>query len=95
MSLEDGLAQTAKLGDKYDLKPVRRVVTGHTDDGKAVFWKDEYVKPLPVTMTSGESAVFAHPWTTDSGKYDLNDSRDLSLLEDNSKLSNEDGTVVR
>ena len=94
MSLQDGLAQTAKL-DNYDLKPVRRVVTGHTEEGKAVVWKDEYVKPLPVTMTSGETAVFAHPWTTDTGKYDLNDARDLSLLEDNSKLSNENGTVVR
>lgn len=93
-SLQDGLAQTTNLSG-YDLQPVRRVVTGHTEEGKAIIWKDEYVKPSPINMTTGQSAVFAHAWTTDTGKYDLNDVRDLAVLEDGAKLSNEEGTVVR
>jgi hypothetical protein len=94
VNLEDCKQQTARL-EGYRFEPVRRVVTGHSEEGQAYIWKDEPVKPLPVTMKTGETAVFAHPWTTDAGKYDLNDERDLSLFEDNSKLSNEDGCVVR
>lgn len=74
---------------------IRRVVTGHTAEGKAVVWKDEQIDAKPINTKDGGSARFAHLWTTDASPYDNADERDLALQEDGTKLSNSGGSVLR
>ena len=54
---------------------IRRVVTGHTADGKAVVIKDDLVRGLPV---EGGDAEFAIVWKTVQAPVDNDDSTDRS-----------------
>lgn len=85
------------MSDTIDaLSPtVRRIVTGHDAQGKAIVWKDEEVKATPVSTQDGASARFAHLWTTDKSPWDNADERDLAQKENGMKLSNTGGSVLR
>lgn len=74
---------------------IRRVVTGHDEQGKAIVWKDEEVKATPISTADGASARFAHLWTTDKSPWNNADERDLAQGETGLKLSNTGGSVLR
>jgi quercetin dioxygenase-like cupin family protein len=69
---------------------VRRVVTGHTPTGKAIFKSDSFQEME--NINSGE-AWFAKLWATDAMPADCNDIRDGALLPTGLSLAN--GTVLR
>ena len=56
-----------------DPKPVRRVVTGHDADGRAVFFADDSVVPAAYP---GQDAAFVKIWTTATVPADNNDPVD-------------------
>lgn len=67
---------------------IRRVVTGHTADGKAVIIKDDMVRGLPV---EGGDAQFAVVWKTVQAPVDNDDPTDRSseptgLVEPNGSI---------
>ena len=69
---------------------VRRIVTGHRGDGKAIIKSDRIFEPLPVP--SGD-AGFAKLWVTQTSPADNTDERDGAELA--SGLTCMDGTVLR
>ena len=69
---------------------VRRIVTGHRGDGKAIIASDRVFEPLPVA--SGDAA-FAKLWVTQTSPADNTDERDGAELA--SGLSCVDGSVLR
>ena len=69
---------------------VRRIVTGHRDDGKAIIKSDRVFEPVPVP--SGDAA-FAKLWVTQTSPADNNDERDGAELA--SGLTCMDGSVLR
>lgn len=71
-------------------KPVRRVVTGHDDQGRAVFTDDRDLTP---EMIGGEDAAFATIWATENVPADINDNRDGRELS--TGLTLEQGSVIR
>ena len=70
--------------------PVRRVVTGHDDNARAVFRSDEAFAPQ--TIPSGDAA-FALLWTTASVPADNNDETDGRKRE--AGLTLHKGSVIR
>ena len=69
---------------------IRRVVTGHTKDGTAIFIDDE--KFDPIIVPSGDAAM-ATIWTTESVPADLNDETDGR--ERNAGTTLNGGSVIR
>lgn len=69
---------------------IRRIVTGHNAQGKAVF-KSDAVQVME-NINNGE-AWFAKLWTTDAMPADCNDERDGALTPTGLALAN--GTVLR
>ncbi len=69
---------------------VRRIVTGHRSDGRAVIKSDRVFEPQPVP--SGDAA-FAKLWVTQTSPADNTDERDGAELP--SGLTCMDGTVLR
>jgi quercetin dioxygenase-like cupin family protein len=69
---------------------IRRVVTGHTPAGKAIFNSDACHEMD--NINNGE-AWFAKLWATDTMPADCNDPRDGALLSSGLSLAN--GTVLR
>lgn len=70
--------------------PVRRVVTGHDAEGRAVFRSDERFEPR--VIPSGDAAM-ALIWTTASVPADNNDETDGRDREAGTTLHN--GSVIR
>jgi quercetin dioxygenase-like cupin family protein len=73
-----------------DLPSVRRVVTGHDSDGRAIVRSDERFTTVPIP--SGDAA-FALLWTTDSVPADNNDETDGRLRD--AGLTLDRGSVIR
>lgn len=71
-------------------KPIRRVVTGHTEEGKAVFLTDEEFETL--VIPSGDAAM-ATIWTTATVPADCNDNIDGRLRDAGTTLKG--GSVIR
>ena len=69
---------------------VRRIVTGHREDGLAIITSDRVFEPLPIP--SGD-AGFAKLWVTQTSPADNNDTRDGAELA--SGLTCADGSVLR
>ena len=69
---------------------VRRIVTGHRGDGKAIIKSDRIFEPQAVP--SGDAA-FAKLWATQTSPVDNRDERDGAALA--SGLTCVDGTVLR
>jgi len=69
---------------------VRRIVTGHRDDGLAIITSDRVFEPQPVS--SGDAA-FAKLWVTQTSPADNTDERDGATLA--SGLTCMDGSVLR
>lgn len=72
------------------LKPVRRVVTGHNEQGRADFHSDKVFEPQPIA--SGD-ANFALIWTAPELPVDLNDSVDGR--DRDAGLTIKQGSVIR
>lgn len=70
--------------------PVRRIVTGHDDSGKAVFRSDDL---LPVDPIPSGDAAFSLIWTTASVPADNND--DTDGRERDAGLTLHQGSVIR
>jgi quercetin dioxygenase-like cupin family protein len=70
--------------------PVRRIVTGHDVQGKAVFRSDDL---LPVEPIPSGDAAFSLVWTTATVPADNNDETDGRLREAGLTLHN--GSVIR
>lgn len=56
---------------KNNLPPVRRIVTGHNEQGMAKVWKDEVVPQTRVGNHSEDYVSFALPWTSNSSPADV------------------------
>lgn len=70
--------------------PVRRIVTGHDEAGRAVFTADDL---LPVTPISSGDAAFSLIWTTASVPADNNDDTDGRSRD--AGLTLHQGSVIR
>lgn len=70
--------------------PVRRIVTGHDPDGKAMFRSDDL---LPVDPIPSGDAAFSLVWTTATVPADNNDETDGRLRDAGLTLHN--GSVIR
>jgi len=73
-----------------DAAQIRRVVTGHTADGRAVVRSDEFFRPQPIP--SGD-ADFALIWTTANVPADNNDEIDGRKRD--AGLTLHSGSVIR
>ena len=73
-----------------ELPPIRRVVTGHDREGRAVVHADERFATAPV---SGGDAAFALMWTTETVPADNNDETDGRLRD--AGLTLHKGSVIR
>ncbi|MEY4384302.1 MAG: hypothetical protein RI995_1844 [Bacteroidota bacterium] len=71
-------------------KPLRRIVTGHNEEGIAVFQHMESV--TPVVIPSGDAAM-ATLWTTASVPADCNDATDGAKRDAGTTLKG--GSVIR
>ena len=69
---------------------IRRIVTGHTKDGTAVFTSDE---TFETKMIPTGDAAFSLIWTTASVPADLNDATDGRLREAGTTFNG--GSVIR
>jgi len=69
---------------------IRRVVTGHTKEGKAIFTDDE---AFATQVIPTGDAAFAKIWTTAEVPADLNDDTDGRLREAGTTLHG--GSVIR
>lgn len=72
------------------LPPVRRVVTGHDANGRAVFKSDD---EFPTKIIPTGDAAFTLIWTTDTVPADNNDETDGRLRDAGLTLNN--GSVIR
>ena len=72
------------------LTPIRRVVTGHTSEGNAIFSSDESFET--VVIPTGDAAM-ATIWTTASVPADCNDETDGRLRDAGTTLKG--GSVIR
>ncbi len=70
--------------------PIRRVVTGHTEDGTAIFVSDESFET--VIIPTGDAAM-ATVWTTQTVPADCNDKTDGRLRDAGTTLKG--GSVIR
>lgn len=70
--------------------PVRRIVTGHDEAGRAVFTADDL---LPVTPIPSGDAAFSLIWTTASVPADNND--DIDGRSRDAGLTLHQGSVIR
>lgn len=73
-----------------ELPPIRRVVTGHDREGRAVVRADERFSTVPIP--SGDAA-FALMWTTQTVPADNNDETDGRLRD--AGLTLHQGSVIR
>jgi quercetin dioxygenase-like cupin family protein len=73
-----------------DLKAIRRVVTGHDDNGRSVFRSDEICTPMPV---AAGVANFALIWTTQTVPADNNTDEQGAQREAGLTLNG--GSVIR
>ena len=71
-------------------KPLRRIVTGHNEEGSAVFQHMESV--TPVVIPSGDAAM-ATLWTTATVPADCNDATDGAKRDAGTTLKS--GSVIR
>ena len=72
------------------LPPVQRVVTGHDDQGRAIFKSEDVT---PTTMIPSGDASFLLIWTTQTVPADNNDETDGRLRE--AGLTIDQGSVIR
>ncbi|MFY7908059.1 MAG: cupin domain-containing protein [Emticicia sp.] len=72
------------------LKPIKRIVTGHTDEGRATFIIDEEIE---TTVIPTGDAAMATIWSTAKVPADCNDNIDGRLLEVGTTLKG--GSVIR
>lgn len=71
-------------------QPIRRIVTGHTKEGKAIFTIDEEIET--VVIPTGDAAM-ATLWTSASVPADCNDQIDGRILDAGTTLKG--GSVIR
>ncbi len=76
--------------DSGNLWPVRRVVTGHDKNGKAIFHDDRKFSPQDIP---GGDAAFALMWTTPTVPADNNDPTDGRNRD--AGLTLHEGSVIR
>ncbi len=69
---------------------IRRIVTGHTSDGKAVFTGDEEYQPKIISTGDAEFSLI---WTTATVPADLNDTTDGRIRKAGTTLFG--GSVIR
>jgi quercetin dioxygenase-like cupin family protein len=79
-----------KLQSDSGLPLVQRVVTGHNDDGKAIFKSEDFA---PTQMIPSGDASFLTIWSTETVPANLNDERDGRALP--TGLTIERGSVIR
>lgn len=70
--------------------PIRRIVTGHTKEGKAIFTIDEEIET--VVIPTGDAAM-ATLWTSASVPADCNDQKDGRIRDAGTTLKG--GSVIR
>jgi quercetin dioxygenase-like cupin family protein len=70
--------------------PIRRIVTGHTKEGKAIFTIDEEIET--VVIPTGDAAM-ATIWTTANVPADCNDQTDGRIRDAGTTLKG--GSVIR
>ncbi|CAN1489516.1 hypothetical protein MCERE19_00153 [Spirosomataceae bacterium] len=70
--------------------PIRRIVTGHTQEGKAIFTIDEEIET--VVIPTGDAAM-ATLWTAASVPADCNDQTDGRIRDAGTTLKG--GSVIR
>lgn len=70
--------------------PIRRIVTGHSKEGKAIFTIDEEIETI--VIPTGDAAM-ATIWTTSVVPADCNDQSDGRLREAGTTLKG--GSVIR
>jgi quercetin dioxygenase-like cupin family protein len=70
--------------------PIRRIVTGHTDNGQAIFTIDEEIETI--IIPTGDSAM-ATIWTTATVPADCNDQTDGRIRDAGTTLKG--GSVIR
>ncbi len=71
-------------------QPIRRIVTGHNDEGKAIIRSDEQ---FYTEIISSEDAKMATIWTSQTVPADCNDEMDGRLREVGTTLKG--GSVIR
>ena len=69
---------------------IRRIVTGHTEDGKAIFTIDEEIETI--VIPTGDAAM-ATIWTTANIPADCNDQTDGRIRDAGTTLRG--GSVIR
>ncbi|MFX0557808.1 cupin domain-containing protein [Maribacter sp. CXY002] len=72
------------------MNQIRRIVTGHTKDGTAIFAIDESIEPL--VIPTGDAAM-ATIWTTETVPADCNDETDGRYRDAGTTLKG--GSVIR
>ncbi|KAH8111894.1 hypothetical protein DFH11DRAFT_1729021 [Phellopilus nigrolimitatus] len=78
--------------DRPDRTPVRRVVTGHTPEGKAVVLEDAQIEPRPF---KGSPSLFSGIFWTDTARPD-NDVQFRDLVKEHpQELVGADGSAFR
>ncbi|MFM6853794.1 MAG: cupin domain-containing protein [Sphingopyxis sp.] len=84
-----GIAASDVISDS-GLPPVRRIVTGHDDAGRAIFQSDDL---FPTKTIPTGDAAFTLVWTTQSVPADNNDPVDGRLRD--AGLTLNQGSVIR
>jgi quercetin dioxygenase-like cupin family protein len=76
---------------------VRRIVTGHRSDGKAVIVADEQLSGRALAEDAGAEATFFQLWATHEMPVDLTESAEVRQREgsDTTILGTGSGTVLR
>jgi quercetin dioxygenase-like cupin family protein len=69
------MSNETTTGDFAVIRPVRRVVTGHNAEAKAVVQTDDSVPPIPITDDAAITSVWASP-TFPIDNNDATDRRD-------------------
>jgi quercetin dioxygenase-like cupin family protein len=89
-TVRGGRLKSLAAKQRGTLMRIRRVVTGHTADGKSEVIKDDVVKGLPV---AGGDAEFAIVWKTVKSPVDNDDANDRSA--EPTALVEPNGSILR
>jgi quercetin dioxygenase-like cupin family protein len=76
----------------------RRIITGHDDEGRAIYIADESMAAAPLKEDKQTDAVFFNAWTTDSMPVDNNSDASLAVQREGSETTfrgTGQGTVLR
>jgi hypothetical protein len=86
------------MAHKGELPSYQRLITGHNDDGKAVFAKIDETGPWDGSINGG-TVGFSLGYTTSTTPVDMNDDKDIAqykeYLVSPPGLVNKQGSVLR